>query len=253
MEQVNTINAIIVDDEENGRVNLNEILKRYCPSIHIIGEAFSIQSAAELISVKQPNLVFLDIEMPDGNGFDLLKVLSHQDFEVVFVTAYDHYGIQAIKFSALDYILKPINYLELIEAVAKVEQRLAEKHDNRRLGNLIGNMSSSLKDKRLALPTQNSVEFVEVDTIIRCQSDNNYTEFHFNNGRNLLVCKTLKDYEETLAEYGFFRPHQSHLINIKYLVSYIKSDGGVLVMKDGVQVPVSRFKKNEVKALLLER
>nr|WP_321412082.1 LytTR family DNA-binding domain-containing protein [uncultured Carboxylicivirga sp.] len=250
MEQPTIIKAVIVDDEENGRVNLREILKRYCPSIHIVGEAYSVQSAAELISEKQPNLVFLDIEMPGGNGFELLKALGHQEFEVIFVTAYDHYGIQAIKFSALDYILKPINYLELIEAVNKVEQRLIEKNGNKRLVNLIDNIGSSPRGKRLALPTQNSVEFVEVETIIRCQSDNNYTEFYLNDKRKLMVCKTLKDYEEILQEYGFFRPHQSHLINTRFLESYVKSNGGVLVMKDGVQIPVSRFKKNELKAIL---
>ncbi len=136
-----------------------------------------------------------------------------------------------------------------MEAVDKVETRLSEKTSNERLDNLISNMNALPKEKRLALPTQNSVEFVEVDSIIRCQADNNYTEFYLCDNRKLLVCKTLKEYEEVLIDYGFFRPHQSHLINTRYLVSYIKSDGGALVMKDGVQIPVSRFKKNEVLSL----
>lgn len=246
------IKSVIVDDEENGRSNLKEVLKRYCPDVFILSEAASAQEGALIVTQKQPDLVFLDIEMPGGSGFEMLRLLKSREFEVIFITAYDQYGIQAIKFSAIDYILKPINYLDLIEAVNKVQKRLFEKKGNKRLLNLVQNMESAQNDKRLALPTQNSVEFIEVNSIIRCQADNNYTEFHLLGDRKLLVCKTLKEYEEILTDFGFFRPHQSHLINMRYLMSYIKSDGGTLVMRDEVHIPVSRFKKNELKAYLLK-
>ena len=246
----NTIRAVVIDDEEKGRRNLKDFLKRYCPNVLIIGEADSAKTGTKLISDSDPELVFLDIEMPGGSGFDLLRSMDSQAFEVIFVTAYDQYGIQAIKFCAIDYLLKPINYLELQGSVNKAAQRIKEKQGNSRLLQLIRNIEAPNQEKRLALPTQQSVEFVEINSIVRCQSDNNYTEFHLANGQKYLVCKTLKEYEEILEEYGFFRPHQSHLINIRFLASYVKSDGGALVMKDGAQVPVSRFKKSEVKQLM---
>ncbi len=249
MDKQITIRAVVVDDELNGRKNIVDSLARYCPDVDIIGEANSAISGVELVAKKRPDLVFLDIEMPGGNGFELLKLLSQRDFEVVFVTAYDKYGIQAIKFCAIDYLLKPLNYLDLIAAVNKVADRVSKKQDNIRLMQFVQNMERQTKEKRIALPTMHNVEFVVVDTIIRCQSDNNYTEFYLSDGRKVMVCKTLKEYEDILTDLGFFRPHQSHLINLNYLSAFIKNDGGALKMKDGTLVPVSRFKKNEVKSL----
>ena len=238
--------AIIVEDEQKNRKNLEEIIKEYGHSVKLIASCSSAEEARRKIIEQMPDLVFLDVEMPGGDGFSLLKSLPEINFEVIFVTAFSHYSIQAIKFSALDYILKPIENLELIKAINKAEKRIAEKQENVRLQNLLENANISSKSKRIALSLHDKLEFIEISSIIRCESDDNYTTFFLKTGGKLLVSKPLKEYDELLSPYGFLRIHQSHLINLEEVKSYVKSEGGYIKMKDGSSVSISRQRREMV-------
>ncbi len=239
------IKAIIVDDERNGRENLAGILKEYCPEIALAGEADSVDSAKSLIRKENPALVFLDIEMPKANGFKLLEYFQDFRFEVIFVTAYDSYAIQAIRFSAADYLLKPIHINELKKAVGKVAARIRQKEENERLKHLYYNLQQPA-NPRIGLPTADKIEFVDVETIIRCEGEGNYSHIYFAGGRHLLVAKTLVEFEELLYEYHFIRVHKTHLINLKQVSAFLKMDGGSLQLSDGKVIPVSRRRKEFV-------
>lgn len=238
------ITAIVIDDEKNGRENLYNSLLKYCPEVEVVAEADSVLSGIETIQKYTPELVFLDIEMPDGNGFKVLEFFNEPNFDVIFVTAYDHYTIDAIRFSALDYILKPINILDLRSAINRLGQR---KRKNRQLiSQFIRNVDSVLSEKKLALSTSEKIEFHKIGQIIRCQSDGNYTNFYFTDGTTILISKTLNDFEEILEGYGFIRTHKAHLINLMFVSAFHKKDGGYLKMTDGTQIPVSRRRKEEI-------
>jgi two-component system LytT family response regulator len=235
------IRAVIIDDEEEGRNTVNNILTQYCNYVSVVGQADGVAKGKDLILSKQPELVFLDIQMADGTGFDLLEQLPKVEFRVIFVTAYDQYALRAIKYSALDYILKPIDPQQLIDAVNKF--KVLESNFNimaEQIKTLFGFKSGF---EKIALPTSEGLRFVKVEDIIRCESDNNYTNFFLKNGEKVLVTKTLKDYEETLSDSNFIRIHQSHLINLAYVERYIKGEGGSVVMSDGSEVEVSRRRK----------
>ena len=238
------INAVIIDDERNGRENLSSSLSKYCPEVVQVAEADSVISGIEAIQKHSPDLVFLDIEMPDGKGFKVLEFFKEPNFDVIFVTAYDQYAIQAIRFSALDYILKPINIMELRAAVDRIGQR--KKKDQRLLNQFLHNADSALSEKKLALSTTDKIEFRSVGQIIRCQSDGNYTNFHFVDGSSMLVSKTLNDFEEILEGYGFIRTHKAHLVNLMFVRSFHKNEGGYLKMSDNTLIPVSRRRKEEI-------
>ena len=222
------------------------MIASYCPQANVIAQCSSATEARKIIIEQCPDLVFLDIEMPGGNGFSLLESLPDIRFEVIFVTAYDNYGIKAIKFSALDYILKPIDTNDLIKSVEKASQKIAENIENLRMRNLLQNTKRKPSDKTIALAMNDRIEFVEVSSIVRCESDSNYTTFCLKNGEKLLVSRTLKEYDELLAPYGFLRVHQSHLINLNEIKSFIKSDGGYIRMKDGATVAISRQRRETV-------
>ena len=235
------IRAVIIDDEEEGRNTVYNILTQYCNFVSVIGQADGVVKGRDLILTKQPELVFLDIQMADGTGFDLLEQLPKVEFRVIFVTAYDQYALKAIKYSALDYILKPIDPQQLIDAVNKF--RMMESNFRivaEQIKTLFGYKSGF---EKIALPTSEGLRFVKVEDIIRCESDNNYTNFFLKTGEKILVTKTLKDYEETLTDSNFIRIHQSHLINLTYVERYIKGEGGSVVMSDGSEVEVSRRRK----------
>jgi two-component system, LytTR family, response regulator len=236
------IKSIIVDDEKNGRENLAGLLKAFCPRVDIAGEADSVRVAIELIEKLRPELVFLDIEMPGANGFALLEHFKEYPFEVIFVTAYDSYAIKAIRFSAADYILKPINTVDLKHAVDSVYDRIMRKQENERLKQLYHNIHQP-KDPRIGLSTGDRIEFVEVNTIVRCQGEGNYTHIYFENRKTLLVSKSLVEFEELLEEHSFIRTHKAHLINLKKVAAYIKTEGGMIKMNNGDIVPVSRRRK----------
>lgn len=239
------IRSIIVDDEKHGQENLRGLLEEYCSEVDIISEANSVDNAISIIQERKPDLVFLDIEMPQKNGFQILEHFQDFSFEVIFVTAYDSYAIKAIRFSAADYILKPINYLELMNAVNKATQRIRQKEENQQIKQLYYNIRQPQKAK-IGLPTSDRIEFVEADKIIRCQGEGNYTHIYFQEGKHLLVAKTLVEFEDLLEEYNFIRVHKAHLVNLKHVVAYVKSDGGILQLSNGDKVSVSRRRKEEV-------
>jgi two-component system, LytTR family, response regulator len=235
------IRAVIIDDEKESRNTVNNILTQYCDYVSVIGQAEGVASGKDLIAAKQPELVFLDIQMADGTGFDLLEQLPKVDFRVIFVTAYDQYALKAIKYSALDYILKPIDPQQLIDAVNKFRVLESNFHVMaEQIKTLFGFKSGF---EKIALPTSEGLRFVKVDNIIRCESDNNYTNFFLKTGEKILVTKTLKEFEETLSDTHFVRIHQSHLINLNFVERYIKGEGGSVVMSDGSEVEVSRRRK----------
>lgn len=237
------INTVIIDDEEKSRQTLRQMLSLFCENVQIIGEAKDVRTGVELLSIVKPDLVFLDIKMPDGNGFDLLKKLEKRSFNLVFTTAYDQYAIKAFKFNAIDYLLKPIDTDELKTAVKKAENNPVTNEAN--VDNLIHNINDSKKEEqKIILSTSEGMHIIKVKNIIRCQADDYYTNFYLNDGRKIMLSKTLKENEELLAEYNFIRPHRSHLVNIAYIKKYVKSDGGYIVLADGTQIPVSRRKKD---------
>jgi len=242
------IRAIIVDDELNNRENLDLALKDHCKSVEVVGMAHSAAGALDLISEYRPDLVFLDIAMPDGDGFDLLQSLDVVDFDVIFVTAFDHYAIKAIKFCAIDYLLKPIDILELKRAVGRVQQMKDKSLERVKLEKLMTNLQgASLK---LALPQSDHTQFVNVDQVIRCRADKNYTWVYLKDGTKLLIAKTLKEYVDLLEDMNFVRVHQSHLINALEVKKYSRRDGGYVVLSDGERVPVARNRKEVLQQAL---
>jgi len=245
------IRALIVDDEANNRENLRLALESYCPEVAVIGEADSAITAMDRIKDLSPDLVFLDIAMPMGSGFDLLESLSSIDFEIIFVTAYDQYAIRAIKFAAVDYLLKPINALELKKAVDRVQSKRSQENQQGQLKALLHNLQQ--QEKKIALPQSDHIEFVAVNSIIRCRGDRNYTHFFLKDGRELLVSRTLKEYVGLLDDQSFYRVHQSHLVNIHCIQKYRKRDGGMLITTDGAKIPVARARKDGLLERLMER
>lgn len=240
------IKAILVEDEVRGRNTLRALLSRN-PLVQLAGEASNADEAIALINETDPDLVLLDIEMPGKSGLDLLAAIPGRRFDVIFTTAFDSYAIKAIKFSAIDYLLKPIDPEELDAAIAKlIEKRENYLHDpQQEIKNLLENLKSfNKRNIKLSLPTSDGSLFIPVEDIIRCESDANYTRFFLKNeSRPILVSRTLKEYEELLKEYEFCRVHHSHLINLRFIKKYMKGEGGVVVMTDGAEVEVSRRKK----------
>lgn len=239
-----TIRTIIVDDEELARKNLAFMLNEYCPHVEVVGEASNVKAAKQLLDDEDVDLLLLDIEMPNGSGFDLLE--QHQGdfhFKIIFITAYHEYALKAFKFSALDYLLKPINSEELIQAISKVNPG-KDFEPKVQIDHLIENITKkgNVMDK-LALPSMEGLQFVSLDEIIYCESQDNYTQFFLTTGQRVMVSKTIKYFEELLDETRFFRVHRSHIINLKYIDKYVKGEGGYIVMKQGNRIPVSRRKK----------
>ena len=239
------IKAIIIEDEKSNRENLAKILLEYCSEVNVLAQCSSAIDGRKAIIEHRPDLVFLDIEMPGGDGFSLLESFEEINFEVIFVTAYNQYGIKAVKFCALDYLLKPVDILELSQAVEKVQKRLKAKTDQLRLQTLLANRSNESNPK-IALPLSDKIVFIDVTSIIRCQGEGNYTHIYLKGEEKLLASKTLKEFEELLSDYNFLRVHQSHLINLNEVKAYVKSDGGYIKMNDNSSVSISRQRKEMV-------
>jgi two-component system LytT family response regulator len=240
------IKALVVDDEKKARDILTGMLNAHCPQVNVIGQADSVSVAEELIRSTKPDLVFLDIEMPFGNGFDLLDRTRDLNFDVVFTTAFDHYAVKAIKFSAFDYLLKPIDVDELKIAVDRLIQNKKDQNSfYGKIENLLSEIKINGKPKRIAIPSLEGISIVNIDEIIRCEADTNYTRIYLINGEAILVSKTLKEYEDMLTEYHFVRVHHHNLINLNHVQKYIKGEGGYAIMSDGSSVEVSRRKKTE--------
>lgn len=240
------IKCVIIEDELRSRQVLAALLNRYCPDVMICEEAFNVETGKAAIKRNKPDLVFLDIEMPDGSGFRLLKSFEAIDFQIIFTTAFDQFAIQAIRFSAIDYLLKPIVPEELIAAVEKVRQAKEHKFNQQNLENIINEIKPEVfQRKKIVLNTAEKIYIVESDKIIRCESDNYYTRFYFNNKTILMISKTLKEVEKILQEENFVRPHKSHLINTSYIQNYNRDDTS-LTLTDGSKIPVSRRKRESI-------
>jgi len=247
LNSIKMIRAVIVEDEKKSREALNALIERYCSNVIVVAEADGVKSGIIAINDFSPDVIFLDIQMPDGSGFRLLEEIGEIKFEIIFVTAFDQYAIRAIKYSALDYLLKPVIPEDLIKALEKVRKKKTASQINKNIKTLLENIrTSGSKPHKIVLSTSEKIHIVEIDNIIRCESDNYYTRFIFTEGNPVLVSKTLKEHEELLADHNFIRPHKSHLVNIKYIKSFIKHDGGYIVMTDGSIVPVSRRKRERV-------
>ncbi len=241
---------IIVDDEKRARQTISDMVKLCCPGTEIIAEADSVKTGAEVISKLRPDLVLLDVDLGDGTGFDLLKKLAPVNFKVIFITAFQEHATRAFKFSAIDYILKPVNSDELTQAIHRAKETQKEQLEDK-LQTLMENIGNIAQEaKKIVLKTSESIHIVNVQDIVRCESDRNYTIFYFREAKKLLVSKTLGDFEEMLSHYKFYRPHQSHLVNLNFIEKFEKSDGGYLVMKDKTNVPVSTRKRDQLMNML---
>ena len=242
------IPALIVEDEKNSQELLRELIHQYCEPLEVVAIAGGVNEALDALKNHKPEIVFLDIELPDGDGFQVLEKAEKLSFEVIFTTAYDQYAMKAFKFSATDYLLKPVDIDELQQAVERaVEKRKVQKDDvSERIEALIKNIRSSNPAlKRIVLPTSNGFTVVNPTDIIRCESDRNYTFIFLTDGRKILVSRTIKEYDEMLNDYNFFRIHQSHLINLAYLKNYTRGRGGYVELNDGTTLDVSARKKSE--------
>ena len=217
-------------------------MTQHCPEIEVVGEGDGVKAGVEKIKELSPDVVFLDVQMPDGTGFDLLEQFSEINFKIIFASAFDKFAIQAFKFSALDYMLKPIEPEKLKEACAKLNEDNRFAEINKKLEVLMSNKNSF---EKIALPTLDGIIFVKIKEILRCESDNNYTNIFLQDGKKIIVSKTLKEYDEMLSPFNFFRIHKSHLINLAFLARYRKGDGGYVEMEDGAELEVSRRRKEE--------
>jgi two-component system LytT family response regulator len=235
--------VLVIDDEKPTRDFIKRLIDSYHFGVEVFTDGENVATGVEAIHQLQPDLVILDIQMPDGNGFDVLKSIPVKNFEVIFITAFQEYAVQAIKFSALDYILKPIDSEELKQAIDNALNTITRKTDDSQLSVLQHNMQLNAK-RKLVLKTQESVHVVEIDDIIRCESDKNYTSFFFKNGKKILVSKTLKDFDILLSGLTFFRAQQSHLINLNFVERYDRHDG-TIIMKDGSAIPLALARKEQ--------
>ncbi len=238
-----SIKALIVDDEENSREVMLNMLQYYCKDIEVIGQAENVSSAYQQIQSTKPDVVFLDIQMPGENGFDLLKKFKPLPFRVIFVTAFDHFALRAIKLSAVDYLLKPVSPKELIRAVTKLEAQIeAEEHFESKLESLEDNLTEDKDLKKIILNTSTTMHVIKISEVIRCEADENYTRVIREDGKAILVAKTLKEFDEMLSPFGFCRIHQSHLINLNHVITFEKSNG-MVILTTHEHVPVSSRRK----------
>ncbi|MEP7252814.1 MAG: LytTR family DNA-binding domain-containing protein [Ginsengibacter sp.] len=243
------INAILVDDEVHWIQELSLLLKEYCPGVQIISQHTSSQEGLEAIKKIKPDLVFLDIEMPGMTGFELLGALDNISFAVIFTTCYDRYAIQAIRFSALDYLLKPVDAKELIRAVKKAEdKKQAPVADQFKM------LLSQVRDKdfnKVAVPTLEGFELIPAAQLLRCNANDNYTCFYLKNKNKIVACRTLKEIEEQLSDFKYFvRVHHSHIVNLNEVVKYVRGEGGHLILSDGSFVNVSKSRKDKLLSML---
>ncbi|HYG18173.1 MAG TPA: LytTR family DNA-binding domain-containing protein [Ohtaekwangia sp.] len=245
------IKTILIDDEVSGLETLRMAVEKYCPDISIEGSYQSPVEGLQAIRHDKPDLVFLDVQMPQLSGFDVLQQASSSPFEVIFVSAHDQYAIKAIRFSALDYLLKPIDVDELIQSVKRVKESLNKKNSLYRYQSVLNNIQlGSGRIERLAVPAADGIDFFNTADIIYCKADGSYTTLVMTNQQDVIVCKNLKDFENLLAHSGFCRVHHAHLINLRHVQKYIRGDGGYVILTGNHHVDISRRKKDEFLQLL---
>ena len=238
------VTAIIIDDEQNGRIALRQKLQDYCADVELIGEAENGEDGMRLIEKQQPDVVFLDIEMPRMDGFEMLHRLPEKNFHLIFTTAYDQYAIKAIKYAAFDYLLKPIEIEELQLAVKRVGEKKLNKSSSNQLELLLENMLPKKNTyQRIAIPTSEGLQFIKLNEIIYLEANNNYTYFHLAGNQKYIVSRTLKDFEEMLPDDTFLRIHNSYVINKNFAERYIRGEGGQVVLSNGTVLDVAKRKK----------
>ncbi|MEO7316999.1 MAG: LytTR family DNA-binding domain-containing protein [Ginsengibacter sp.] len=244
------LRVILIDDELPSLENLQQKITEFCPDLKIVATTQKPEAAIKLIEELRPDVVFLDIEMPRINGFRMLNEIQEKDFEVVFTTAYNHYAIDAVRISAFDYLVKPISVNDLQNTVARLLKN-SEKNPRQKLEIVPQNISlSKPQNDKMTISTSDGLEFFEIGSIIRIESSSNYSKIFFMDGKSILVTKLLKDFEEILLPYRFFRIHNSHLINLNYIKKYIRGDGGQVIMENNEVIDVSRRKKEEFLKLI---
>jgi two-component system LytT family response regulator len=245
------IEAIIIDDEEDGREALKLVIEKYCPDVTIKAVVDKPEMGLVVIQSLKPQLVFLDVQMPGMSGFELLQKLSPVTFEVIFVSAYDRYAVKAIKFSALDYLVKPIDVDELTHAISRARERLEQVAKNFSLQSVLHNVQHNAgRIERVAVPSTEGIDFFETSDITFCKADDCYTVLHLVNGQTKTVTRTLKDFENLLAESGFCRVHNSYLINLRHVKRYVRGEGGYVILTGDHHVDISRRRKEEFLSLL---
>ncbi len=237
--------ALIVDDEQDSRETLRNYIGKYCQSVSIVRECANIKEAQAAIAIHQPELVFLDIEMPYGNAFDLLEQLDSIDFEIIFITAFDQYAVQAFNLSAVHYLLKPLNIEELIGAVNKAIEAIFQNKKIQQSRILLENLSAlNTQQQKVVLPLMDGFEVVKLSDILYCEAQDNFTCFYFTSKKKSLICRKLKFYENTFSTYRFCRVHRSYLINLEYVKRYVKGKGGSVFMENGKEIPVANARKS---------
>ncbi|MFY0602103.1 MAG: response regulator transcription factor [Cyclobacteriaceae bacterium] len=234
----------LVDDDAAVRDNLKTLLSIYANQCEVIAEADGVKAGIECLKKNRPDLLLLDVEMRDGTGFDLLSIYGKPDFKVIFVTGHDAYAIKAFKFSAIDYLLKPVDPEDLVKAIQKTENILSLEEQSIGVTNLVANKDKHVSDQNIILKDAENIYLIALKEVVRCESETNYTKFFLVDGRKLMISKTLKEYDSMFEGQSFFRAHQSHLINLLHFDRYEKKDGGLVHMKDGSQVPVATRKKD---------
>lgn len=241
------MNVLIIDNDKKIRDGLKDMLKRYCPVIVEINEADSVETGVLAIQNLNPSLVYLDVELGDGTGFELIKKIGNYDFQLVFITAYNKYAVQAFRLSAIDFLQKPIDLQELLESVEKAKTSMNNKNLQKQLQVLHESMGSiRTNEKKIVLKDNEAIHFVRVQDIIRCEADGAYTRFFVTNSDNILISKSLKEYEDILSAFGFIRCHHSHLVNASKILKFDKAEGGSLILDNNELIPVSQRKKELV-------
>lgn len=239
------LRAVLIDDELSSLQNLQQKLQEFCPAVKVAAAAHRPEDGILLINQYKPDVVFLDIEMPRMSGFKLLEELHDIDFEIIFITAYNHYAIDAIRISAFDYLVKPVAIKELQTTVDRLLKQ-SQKKSGEKLEVLRKSLSGTkTQEQKIAIPNVDGIEFLQIKNIIRIESSSNYSKLVLQNGQTILVAKLLKDFEDILLAYRFYRVHNSHLINLDYIKKYIRGDGGQVVMSNGDTIDVSRRKKDD--------
>lgn len=243
--------AVIIDNEAPVRNALRSMIGSYCPSISEINEAIGVETGFKLINTDKPDIVFLDMEMDDGTGVDLLKKLGEYNFQLIFITAHEKYALDAIKMSAIDFLLKPIVSDDLIACVKKASENIKNQSLQKQIQVLKDSLVSlKSNDEKIVLKDSEAIHFVRLNDIVYCDADGPYTTFYLVNNEKILISKTLKEFDELLETKGFFRTHKSYLVNISKIVRFNRAEGGVLIMENGMEVPVSQRKRDEVMNIL---
>lgn len=244
------ITAIIIEDEAKSRLSLRQKLLDYCKQLTVVAEAVNAQEGIRLIEQHQPQVIFLDIEMPLMNGFDMLQQIPNKNFHIIFTTAYNQYAIKAIRYAAFDYLLKPVDIEELKSAVEKISSQISVTEQEKKIETLHQNLVLNKGLNKIAIPASEGLLFFDIKNIVHLEANSNYTNIFFNNRPKLVSSKTLKDFEELLSKDIFFRCHHSHIINMEFIKKYIRGDGGQIELQDGTCVDLARRKKEEFLKLI---